>query len=482
MAGTGKSTISRTVAQIRHGRGDLGATFFFKRGEVDRGSLIRLVPTLARHLASRVPGVAPIIKRTIDENPEIIVGTIRDQFRGLIFEPLAEMAATRTTPSPLVVVVDALDECERDADIKLLLGLLSDMPSSAALYVRVLVTSRPELPVRLGFCSIDGTYQSLELHEIAERIITSDISLFLCHEFTKIRNTFNSLAEEAVRLPLDWPGEATLVKLTLAASPLFIFAATICRFINDPFLGDPEELLQKVVDTTSNVHTSQLVKTYSPILEQQIIGRSDREKSEIIDSFRLIVGTIIVLADPLSKQALAALLGIDIRKVTTRLGSLNSVLNNPESLHSPVRLLHLSFRDYLVTEKTEFWIDQTLANCTLATSCMRIMREGLKANICGLKFAGFPRSEVSSETVEQCIPSELQYACLYWVHHQISTKHDSDYDPEISLFLEKTFLNWLEVMSLIGQSGDILGKLELLASWLKVTTKCTLNLFLANPK
>src|SRR6266516_2512004 len=36
MAGTGKSTISRTVAQIFSDRGQLGASFFFKRGERDR--------------------------------------------------------------------------------------------------------------------------------------------------------------------------------------------------------------------------------------------------------------------------------------------------------------------------------------------------------------------------------------------------------------------------------------------------------------
>jgi hypothetical protein len=37
MAGTGKSTISRTVAQSFHDKDQLGASFFFKRGEGDRG-------------------------------------------------------------------------------------------------------------------------------------------------------------------------------------------------------------------------------------------------------------------------------------------------------------------------------------------------------------------------------------------------------------------------------------------------------------
>ncbi len=58
MAGTGKSTVSRTVAQHFHERNLLGASFFFKRGEADRGHAARLFTTLAIQLATKVPRVA----------------------------------------------------------------------------------------------------------------------------------------------------------------------------------------------------------------------------------------------------------------------------------------------------------------------------------------------------------------------------------------------------------------------------------------
>jgi hypothetical protein len=41
MAGTGKSTISRTVAESFMKEGRLGASFFFKRSEADVGNRIR---------------------------------------------------------------------------------------------------------------------------------------------------------------------------------------------------------------------------------------------------------------------------------------------------------------------------------------------------------------------------------------------------------------------------------------------------------
>lgn len=55
MAGTGKSTVSRTLAASFKDEGILGVSFFFKRGASDRGKVKRLFPTIAKQLAVRVP-------------------------------------------------------------------------------------------------------------------------------------------------------------------------------------------------------------------------------------------------------------------------------------------------------------------------------------------------------------------------------------------------------------------------------------------
>ncbi|KAJ3469863.1 hypothetical protein MRS44_003928 [Fusarium solani] len=464
MAGTGKSTISRTVAQRRHERGDLGASFFFKRGESDRGNLAKFVSTLARQLALSIPEVAPFIKKVIDSDSAIVDKAVREQFEKLVREPLSKAAATPTTPSSVVIVVDALDECDSDTDIKLLLDLLPNVRSTVSLRARVLVTSRPELPVRLGFRAIDGTYQDMELHKIPQSIIELDISVFFHHEFANIRENFNRLAEEELKLPVNWPGEADLMKLTIAASPLFIFAATICRFINDSCLGSPDELLQKVLVSTGSDHASKLDMTYSPVLEQQIINRSGRERCDVIESFRLIIGTIVTLASPLSIRALAFLLHVHIDKVTTRLNVLHSVLDVPRTLDSPVRLLHLSFRDYLVNpeqrETNEFWVDEKFTHRKLARDCLRLMRGALHENICGLSFPGMRRSTVDSARLEQRIPSELQYACMYWVHHQTNAGFEANESREVYDFLTTHFLHWLEVLSLMNRAREVLDSLR----------------------
>ncbi|EGU74256.1 hypothetical protein FOXB_15233, partial [Fusarium oxysporum f. sp. conglutinans Fo5176] len=484
MAGTGKSTISRTIARSRSDHGDLGASFFFKRGETDRENLAKFVPTVAHRLAWSMPGVAQFIKSAVGADSAIVDKAVREQFEKLVREPLSKATATLSFRPPVVIVVDALDECERDADIKLLLELFSTLRFAGLSRVRVFITSRPELPVRLGFSSIGDSHQDLILHKISQPIIEHDISVFLRHEFANIRNRFNEEAVDELKLPVNWPGEANLEKLTRAAVPLFIYAATICRFINDSCLGSPNRLLQSVLHHTSKSHASKLDMTYSPVLKQQVINRSGRERYDIIESFRLIVGTIITLESPLSVRALALLLDVDIDEVTTRLRMLHSVLEVPESLDSPVRLLHLSFRDYLVDpenkEEVEFWVDEKLAHRKLAKHCLRIMRGALQENICGLSFPGMRRSEVGARQLEEHTPPELQYACTYWIYHRTKIDFEPGDSHEIYDFMTASFLHWLEALSLLGRLKKCLDLLELMKAWLENQEGPSLSTFVAD--
>lgn len=84
MAGTGKSTISQTVARTESEAGRLGASFFFKKGEADRGSMDKFMSTLARQLADSVPGFGPLIKAVVDKEPDIGGKRIQEQFDKLI--------------------------------------------------------------------------------------------------------------------------------------------------------------------------------------------------------------------------------------------------------------------------------------------------------------------------------------------------------------------------------------------------------------
>jgi hypothetical protein len=112
---------------------------------------------------------------------------LKDQFEKLILYPLSEIQQAPSQALAYIVIIDALDECEREENIRVILQLLTQTKNIKPVSLQVLVTSRPELPIRLGFKQMsDGTYQDLVLHEISKRIIEHDIRLFLEHKLKEI--------------------------------------------------------------------------------------------------------------------------------------------------------------------------------------------------------------------------------------------------------------------------------------------------------
>ncbi|KAI1012377.1 hypothetical protein LB504_013205, partial [Fusarium proliferatum] len=485
MAGTGKSTISRTVAHSRSKRGDLGASFFFKRGEMDRGSLNKLMSTLAYQLASSIPGVAFFIKKTLDADPAIVGKSVKEQFEKLIQEPLSKAAATAAAkataaiPSSVVMAIDALDECDQEADIRSLISILSQAKIVRPQF-RVFLTSRPELPIQLGFSEVQGCYQDLVLHDIPVQIVEHDIVVFLNDEFKKIRHDFNSIVGDERKLPLDWPGHSIVQRLAQIAVPLFIFAATVCRLVGNRRCGNPSMQLRKFLDYKSKSHVSQLDPTYGPVLRSLITDVSKDDKEQIIQEFKMIVGSIVMLANPLSASALSQLLEVDPEVVNNRLDTLQSVLSIPLTQKAAVRLLHLSFRDYLLTEESEFQVDEKQTHQILAKHCLRVMRGDLRENICNLAFTGMRRSAVDREKLEKRVPSQLQYACMHWAYHQTQVDPELSNDKEVYDFLARHFLHWLEAMSLLGRVKECLDALRSLARCAETREDLSLSTFVAD--
>ncbi|KAF2194571.1 vegetative incompatibility protein HET-E-1, partial [Zopfia rhizophila CBS 207.26] len=479
MAGTGKSTIARTVAQSFSDNGQLGASFFFKKGEGERGNATRFFTTIANDLTIHVPGIIPGIRKAIDADPRIAEKFLKEQFEKLILQPLSEADQHGLVASELVIVIDALDECERDGDVRAILQLLTQAKNINPVSLRILVTSRPELPIRLGFkCMSDGTYQDVILHEVRKETIEHDITLFLEHELGEIRMQKS--------LSSDWPTKDQIQRLVQMAIPLFIFAATVCRYIGSKG-SDPEEYLNKVLEYQKSTF-SQLDQTYLPILNQSLDDQEGEDKETWLRRFQELVGSIVVLESSLSITSLAHLLEIPQKKIRYMLDSLHSVLSIPVNEHVPVRLLHLSFREFLIDPQkrgeSPFWVDETKTHKTLASKCLqRLMTspKGLRQNMCNLPMPGVLKSEIDKRTIAGCLPHEIRYACRYWAHHLEQSKsriHDGD---QAHLFLQKYFLYWLEAMSLIGEAYKVIYIIESLQAFTD-SEKSAVSIFLHDAK
>ncbi|KAM7214036.1 hypothetical protein V8F06_010608 [Rhypophila decipiens] len=86
-------------------------------------------------------------RKAIDADPEVPKKALRDRFEKLILQPLG--CIHRTTA--IVVIIDALDECDGDKDVKTIISQLAQANVVCSVRLRVFITSRPELPIRLGF-------------------------------------------------------------------------------------------------------------------------------------------------------------------------------------------------------------------------------------------------------------------------------------------------------------------------------------------
>jgi len=479
MAGTGKSTISWTIAEWLTDQGHLGvvtlgASFFFKRGEGDRGSASRFFPTITRQLVSKIPGLDGLIADVITSDPLIFDKALGEQFEKLIYQPLHKVSVPPNNSPILVLVVDALDECEKEGDIKTILHLWSRLPQITTIRLRLFLTSRPDLPIRLGFKDMSvHTHQDMILQEaVPPRTIQHDISIFLKDAFSKIQKNYNPDPPSGTPLDHDWPGEKVLQALVDMAVPLFIVAATVSRFVSDPN-WDPQEQLEMILKFQRTGQLEQMEQTYLPVLTQLPATLSDsRGKEKLYEEFRMIVGSIVTLAEPLSVTSLAALLGVRSSTIGLRLRPLHSVLQVPDDPETPIRTLHLSFREFLLSDKLRpepFGVDGPATHCTLFAKCLELLSgpAGLRENLCDLEYPGQLRREVDQAMVDERLSPAFQYACRYWVHHVQHSMIRIRDDDQVHMFLQKHFLHWLEALSLMNRIADgieLLGMLQSLVS------------------
>jgi hypothetical protein len=452
-AGTGKSTIARTVAQENNNRKRLGASFFFTRGGGDVSRADNFFTSIAVQFAHNAPPLQHYIREAITQRRDIATQTLRDQWRQLVLGPLSKLNGN-ANPLSYILVVDALDECDDENYIRIILQLLAEARSLKTVRLRVFLTSRPDIPIRHSFNRVpEAEHQDFVLHNISSAIVDNDIYLYLEHSLR--------LIGQERGLEAGWPGEEIVRRLTQKASGLFIWAATACRFIQKGKQFTTRRLAM-ILESSSNAITApekHLDDIYNTVLEHSMSSDyTDEERKELYGLLRHILGSIVVLFSPLSADSLARLLNIAKEDINQSLEDLHAILDIPKDQTHLLRLHHPSFRDFLLNRdrcgNVHFWVDDKQVHRTLAESCIQLMSASLKQDICGLDAPGALVADIESSRVERSLPPELQYACLYWIQHL--QKSDAQFydNGQVHLFLQVHLLHWLEALGWIGKSSE----------------------------
>ena len=360
MVGTGKSTIARTVARRYFEQGRLGASFFFLRGGGDVSHAGKFVASIAAQFADNVPALYQHIYGAIAERSDIESQSLRDQWHQLVLRPLLKQDGNGCQSS-YVLVVDALDECDDDNNIGIIIQLLAEARSLETVRLRVFLTSRPEIPIRYGFCQIpDAEHQDFVLHNISPAIIDHDISLF-------IEYNLRLIGQERC-LDTGWPGKEIITRLVWNASGLFIWAATACRFIREGKRFAAKRL-DTIIHGSSNATTApekHLNEIYITVLKHSIYpDYTDEEREDQYRMLRHTLGSVVVLFSPISAHSLSRLLYVVKKDVDQTLEDLHAILDIPADQNRPLRLHHPSFRDFLLDKdrcgNPNFWVDEKQA-------------------------------------------------------------------------------------------------------------------------
>ncbi|CAE6489026.1 unnamed protein product, partial [Rhizoctonia solani] len=235
MAGTGKTTIAYSLCErLDMGPGRiLGASFFCSRSLPECRDVGKIIPSIAYQLAQRSQAFCYVLSEIVKLRQEALDDAPSMQFETLLVKPLLDPKVKAGLPAGVVVVIDALDECEDMTSTRHILDALST--KSKGLPIKFVVSSRPETAIR-DQMQRNGSWVDARvvLHELDSGEVQTDIRTYLKAELA----------------PVD-PSESDINKLVDQAGVLFIYAATVVRYLGrDNFQRNSRARLRTMLDTS----------------------------------------------------------------------------------------------------------------------------------------------------------------------------------------------------------------------------------------
>ncbi|KAF8702631.1 hypothetical protein AX14_014390 [Amanita brunnescens Koide BX004] len=372
-AGSGKSTIACTVAghfddeTKIEAQNILRANFFCSRQFEETRGQQYIIPTIVYQLAHQSRSYKRALLRA-DKFGSVDVPS--KQMKDLLVGPWQRSANERPPElSPYLIVIDALDEIEGEGGPAFLRDLLMTVNGGQLHGLKFLITSRPH-PELASLCATFSSHAVCRLYEVPTDTVKADIVTYLKH-----------------KLP-DLQDEPNLADLAQKADGLFIYAATVVRYIKPRSKMTKREqvhLMGKLIGSTwamSSVTTSLVDELYQQILREAFSNL----ETELFDMRLSILHTLLCTEERVSPSIAATLIygagmeeeaGVIVRE-------LHAVLYCNYANDGRVFWYHASFPDFIFTQtRSKFAIsgdivdmscDVAAHNGILTRRCFGIMK------------------------------------------------------------------------------------------------------------
>ncbi|KAL2170702.1 hypothetical protein VTG60DRAFT_4544 [Thermothelomyces hinnuleus] len=391
------------------------------------------------------------------------------QFGDLIVGPLSLLDRDTLVPIRLVVVIDALDECVNPIEAKELIAMLAALGDLRQVQLRVLITSRPDDHIVKSFEGLPRSlYRSSTLTKIPFFIDDAqdmvDITRYLGHTLSVIARRWD--------IPQTWIDEGSITKLSKKADGLFIYAATTCRFLDTVDIKD-DKSRQALLDLIfadavkeGGAPQQKVDEIYLKVLNfPHLRDARPSTKRRFFDVIKNILGFIAVFFEPVSISTLSVFLNLERPVLDEKLRLLHAILDVPPDESFPISLVHLSFRDFLLSEERSrslpFRVEESAMHRAVLERCLALMSEGLHQDMCNLVLPGDLVSDIAPEQVEAGIPRPL---------HDERRKVGLKDDGNIHRFLREKLLFWMEAMGLIRETATAVLAMNRLDSLVKANS------------
>ncbi|KAF7975811.1 hypothetical protein HWV62_8501 [Athelia sp. TMB] len=437
VAGCGKSAILHSIAQALKRDGYLASAFFFSRDMASRNTAKSLFITLARDIASLSSRAAQDIAEVLEAEPSLVSAPLSRQFDALILGPCRHLPTDR----PAVFVIDALDESiTHDLDTELL-TILRDKATQLPPQVRILITSRPTSVIEEYLSrSSHVVAHSIDVHSVENK---GDIDMYVDTQ----------LRDEVIlhKMGLTSPDEAVIRDLKRLAEGLFIWIVTICNFLRTAHR--PKDKLQALLSKSSQQGThpeKKMDQLYTAILAEC----GDWEDADFVKDYDLVIGTIMALKRPLSLAALRALhdgsLDLEAEQLLQRFGS---VLSGFRDAHQPIRMLHLSFYEFITDRAAHddstkrFHLSEKEHSGRLAELCVKTLNRELAKPIAGTGYLAIDEGDAAGIPIISAASEQLVYGCAHWPSHLEDVERPQRIQTHITTLISRHMVKWIEVVA-----------------------------------
>ncbi|TEB20237.1 hypothetical protein FA13DRAFT_1801186 [Coprinellus micaceus] len=355
-AGSGKTAIAGSVAEICHEEGLLAASFFFSSvfGSAERRSKRCFIATLASHLAE-IPSLWEYKEQllaAIQRYPTVFEKDLKVQAGCLLIQPFRMVrVGWNKRDRPKVIFIDGLDEVEAiqyhdptrratkrtpEDDQNEILQVLLTLSCDSTFPFRIFVASRPESNIT-NFFTTDAQSAAVRLFLDSKYNPDADVERFLVSKFAQIRRR-SGISNQS------WPGQPALDRLVEMSSGQFIVPTTIIRWVE---AGVPQIQLAELLQfALPNSGTENPFATLDA-LYRHILLRANNPK----DDLHLVVKWIKCItseespAANLWRQFLENVEG----ELNYRLAPITSLISvpPPNDTSSPITIYHKSLTDFL---------------------------------------------------------------------------------------------------------------------------------------